>query len=55
MRPAGAPRVYFALFVNLSNADPGRWLYKLYIERIGQFRRDPPGKNWDGVFTHTSK
>jgi adenylate cyclase len=30
-------------------------LYTLYIERIKQFKKTPPGTNWDGVFTYESK
>jgi adenylate cyclase len=30
-------------------------LYRLYLDRIAAFRRDPPGEDWDGVFTHTTK
>jgi adenylate cyclase len=30
-------------------------LFDLYAERIEAYRADPPGKDWDGVFTATSK
>ncbi|MDF1780577.1 MAG: adenylate/guanylate cyclase domain-containing protein [Alcanivoracaceae bacterium] len=30
-------------------------IYNIYLERIATFRANPPGENWDGVFTHTSK
>ena len=30
-------------------------LYKVYVERVAQYREHPPEPNWDGVFTHTSK
>ncbi len=42
-------------FINLQNMSPDRALYGLYIDRIGQYRQSPPGENWDGVHTHTSK
>jgi len=42
-------------FINLQRMSPDRYLYQLYIDRIAQYRREPPGENWDGVFTHTSK
>ena len=42
-------------FLNLQKLSPDRSLYQLYIERIAQHRQTPPGENWDGVFTHTSK
>jgi adenylate cyclase len=30
-------------------------LYDVYIERIDDFRRNPPPKDWDGVFTFETK
>lgn len=30
-------------------------LYRLYIERIAQFRVTPPPADWDGVYTYTTK
>lgn len=30
-------------------------VYTLYLDRIATFREHPPGDQWDGVFTHTSK
>ncbi|MDI1302236.1 MAG: adenylate/guanylate cyclase domain-containing protein [bacterium] len=30
-------------------------LYRLYLERIAQFRETPPPADWDGVYTYTSK
>ena len=30
-------------------------LYELYLKRIAVYRKSPPGADWDGVFTHTSK
>jgi len=35
--------------------DEALMIYNLYLERIAAFRAHPPGDNWDGVFTHTSK
>ena len=32
-----------------------RLLYNVYLDRIGQFRREPPPADWDGVFAHLSK
>jgi adenylate cyclase len=40
---------------NLSQHDPDRRIYKIYLDRIAYYRQNPPNKNWDGVFTHTSK
>ena len=28
---------------------------KIFRGRVAQFKEDPPGKDWDGVFTRTSK
>jgi len=30
-------------------------LYDLYRDRIGQYERNPPGENWDGVFVAMTK
>ncbi|MDQ8036189.1 MAG: adenylate/guanylate cyclase domain-containing protein [Pedobacter sp.] len=38
----------------LLNADD-RPLYRLYLERIAQFREVSPPDNWDGVYTYTTK
>jgi adenylate cyclase len=40
---------------NLREQDPQRLLYQLYLQRIDAFMEDPPGDDWDGVFTHQSK
>lgn len=40
----------------LSQTDPDhKKLYDTYLDRITHYRQTPPGANWDGVFTHTSK
>ncbi|OPX56696.1 hypothetical protein BTE48_02065 [Oceanospirillum multiglobuliferum] len=36
-------------------SDEDHLLYSVYLERIQLYRDTPPGDNWDGVFTHTSK
>ena len=46
-----AEREIFAL----SQLDPESKLYKIYLDRIKHFRENPPDKDWDGSFTHTSK
>jgi len=38
----------------LKESDP-HFLYDVYLERVQLYREHPPGENWDGVFTHTSK
>ncbi len=39
----------------LLSVHPHTYLYELYLERIAEFRKDPPPADWDGVFTHESK
>ena len=46
-----AEREFFAL----SSLDKDRKIYQIYLDRIMQFRNNPPDENWDGSFTHTSK
>ncbi|MDH5245682.1 MAG: adenylate/guanylate cyclase domain-containing protein, partial [Betaproteobacteria bacterium] len=43
------------LLKDLAGAAPETKLYKLYLDRIAYFRREPPGANWDGVFVFTTK
>jgi len=42
-------------FFNLTRLDPDRLLYQVYLDRVAFYRSEPPGVDWDGVFTHTSK
>lgn len=42
-------------FFNLSRSSPERKLYQEYLHRIVHYRAQPPGDNWDCVFTQTSK
>jgi len=41
--------------LGLSQLEPERQIYRIYLDRITYFRDNPPGENWDGCFTHTSK
>jgi adenylate cyclase len=41
--------------LNLQKQHPDRVLYNLYIDRVQNYRNNPPGTDWNGVFTHTSK
>ena len=43
------------VFKNLAYASPDTKLYRLYLERVAHFRRNPPPANWDGVFVFTTK
>ena len=41
---------------NLQKTAPGNALYShTFVERIVYLRANPPGKNWDGAFTFTTK
>jgi adenylate cyclase len=40
--------------MELGRAQP-RKLYQVYLDRVTHFRFNPPGKDWDGVFTFTTK
>ncbi|NOZ10720.1 MAG: adenylate/guanylate cyclase domain-containing protein [Gammaproteobacteria bacterium] len=42
-------------FLNLQKAYPQRLIYKVYCDRISHFHVQPPGTQWDGVYTHTTK
>jgi adenylate cyclase len=42
-------------FFNLNRSYPDRYLYTVYLDRVAFYRNQPPGDDWDGVFTHTSK
>jgi adenylate cyclase len=41
--------------LDLQKAFPNKYLYRLYLERIGYFRSQPPLPDWDGVFQFTTK
>ena len=43
------------MFSELHQQNPQVKLYHLYIERIKEFRLNPPPADWDGVYVHTSK
>lgn len=43
------------ILVKLAHADPSRKVYQVYVDRVMKLRHAPPGKNWDGVFTFTTK
>ena len=43
------------LLTTLIDADPKRKVYRVYMDRIAALRTQPPGANWDGVFTFTTK
>lgn len=42
-------------FRELHKLSPDRYLYEVYLERIAYYREEPPGDDWDGVFTFKTK
>lgn len=45
----------YQLFLELHDNDTEFLLYKVYMDRIEDFRFEPPEDGWNGVFTHSSK
>ena len=43
------------LLSSLSSADPQCRLYRIYLDRITQYREQPPADDWDGTYSHRSK
>lgn len=41
--------------INLVRMNPDCYVYEKYAERVVQFRKNPPGPNWDGVTTFDEK
>lgn len=41
--------------LSLQNMSPECKLYKVYAERVTYYRNNPPGEDWDGVFTFKTK
>ncbi|MEX2353163.1 MAG: adenylate/guanylate cyclase domain-containing protein, partial [Gammaproteobacteria bacterium] len=39
----------------LQKRNPDSLLYSIYLERITLYKQDPPGADWDGVYTHKTK
>jgi adenylate cyclase len=44
-----------ARFAELARREPDALVHRLFLERIEASRRDPPGPDWDGIFTHREK
>lgn len=42
-------------FQKALESEPGDGPSKLYLERSNKYKQDPPGDDWDGVFTMTTK
>lgn len=43
------------IFEQLAEQCPHDKLYSIYLKRIAYYFESPPGADWDGAFTHTSK
>jgi len=43
------------LFLDLLSQNPHSLLFKLYLQRIKEYRLNAPPENWDGVYTFTTK
>lgn len=43
------------LFTELKQVHPDVKFYKLYIDRLAEFEKNPPPSDWGGIYTHTSK
>ncbi|MEX0959158.1 MAG: adenylate/guanylate cyclase domain-containing protein [Burkholderiales bacterium] len=41
--------------INLSKTYPARRLYQVFLERIAEFRRNPPEDHWDGAYKFDTK
>jgi adenylate cyclase len=41
--------------LNLQRANKECELYRIYAERVTQYRKDPPGPGWDGVTRFETK
>lgn len=44
-----------SLFKQLKDSDPNKELYDLYLNRISEYRTNPPGPDWDGTHIFAGK
>lgn len=42
-------------FNNLHQINEQTKIYKIYLERIAEYKNTPPPEDWQGIYTHTSK
>lgn len=45
----------YQIMEQLHEAHPHKKLYKIYLERITEFKQHPVPENWDGIYVHASK
>ncbi len=43
------------IFSKLHQQNPHKTIYKIYLERINEFKKSPPPAEWDGVYVHETK
>ena len=43
------------IMTQLREEHPHKKIYSLYIDRINEYKQNPPPADWDGVYTHHSK
>ena len=41
--------------INLLKVSPDSRIYAMYLERVGLYRTQSPGRDWDGAFTFDHK
>ncbi len=44
-----------AILKELIVVEPNSFLFKLYLDRVGIFKQDPPEADWNGVFVYKTK
>lgn len=45
----------YDLMHHLAQKNPDRKIYQIYMERITDFKSNPPPADWDGIYIHTTK
>ena len=45
----------YVLISELHQAYPEKKIYQLYIDRMNEFKNNPPPADWDGVYVHKTK
>lgn len=45
----------YQIMLQLHEKYPDKKIYSLYIERISEFKTNPPPADWDGIYVHKSK
>lgn len=45
----------YDLMNHLAQKYPDKKIYQIYIERINEFKSNPPPEDWNGIYIHTTK